>query len=499
MLIKVISAQTYDFQEPVCALVKQASSGLTGVDLRAFEKRAATRLLADSRETTSLLHPGEELVHIYALGTTERYGPNRNGDGFREQVCRDYHDTFVKHARFYRNHLNKDPHQSYGRVIKSAFNATMGRIELLAALYRTKEAADRFKALRADQELEKLASGKDLPTSMACSVSHDICSYCQNHAPRVKDYCKSPHQGGHCKAGGLSDNIGSLVELDGDIHHLHADNPDPDFGDISHVVKGADRISYVTGLLQKTAGNNGVVKSADLAKALGVALPYAVLLRSSASPKVARIAKLAYQLAAIEDDLARGVYPLGLMATAAVSSQLQCTDPFELPVAAQSRFSSLLKAAAAEHVCLPLQRFIELTTATPQEKSAEIAAVVAQDLPGVFSRLVQSGDVFHGDAARYSPATSASTADCIWAKKQAAACSLSAAAVQRRVALASFRDFSPSLRSATTAEKQAGDSPGSNLAREYALYKLAFLAEIPETDVDFGLTTALVVLQNYAN
>jgi hypothetical protein len=163
---KIITPGSQDFSEPVAQLIKYSSSGLHGCDLDQFVKRASVRFM-DKLAGISF-GPGEIPVHLIALGSTEAYGNNRNGDGFKEAVCKQYHPTFVKLARFYRDHANKDLKKSYGIVKASDYNDKMRRVELLIALNGTKEAADRNGGLVADEELEKLAKDEDLPVSMAC-------------------------------------------------------------------------------------------------------------------------------------------------------------------------------------------------------------------------------------------------------------------------------------------------------------------------------------------
>jgi len=100
------------------------------------------------------------------------HNSNRNGDGFKEANCRRFHDTFVKHARWFRSHKNKlaegDPH--YGIIKASSYNDTMRRVELIALLNKTKSAADRNGGLVADKEMQKLANNESIPVSMACGL-----------------------------------------------------------------------------------------------------------------------------------------------------------------------------------------------------------------------------------------------------------------------------------------------------------------------------------------
>ena len=149
--------------------VKLSSRGLVGHDRREFlEKRAAAPIFADKLASLQL-KPGDVPIHVIAVGATEGYGENRNGDAFSEATCKKAHETFVKHARFYRNHKNKDPKKSFGKVALSAYNDRMRRIELLILGNGTKEAAERNGGLVMRSELqEKLDSRDPIAVSMAC-------------------------------------------------------------------------------------------------------------------------------------------------------------------------------------------------------------------------------------------------------------------------------------------------------------------------------------------
>ncbi len=210
-MIKITSPDSQDFGVPAVEMVKQSSRGLRGDDLKSFIKRAGHEFADKLRDVN--VAPGEQLVHLIAIGATESYGPNRNGDGFKSATCRKYHPTFVKHARWYRNHQNKDEAKSYGIIKMSAFNEAMKRIELLVALNGTKEAADRNKGLVADKEMQKIASGSnDWGVSMACRVPFDVCSGCGNKAANRSTYCTERN----CKYGGCYNNL-TKVAADGHV------------------------------------------------------------------------------------------------------------------------------------------------------------------------------------------------------------------------------------------------------------------------------------------
>lgn len=254
---KVIPVSGWDFGEETAVLAKFSSDGrLHQQDARRLIKRAGSEFVELARKVQ--LGPGEEAVHQIALGATESYGPNRNGDGFKEAALRKYHSTFVKYARVYRNHNNKDPSRSYGVIKLSWYNPAMQRVELLLALNATKEAARRNGGLVADKELEKLARGEDLAGSMSCTVPFDVCSSCGNRARSRLEYCDEdtcigPHgeKRGGCKR--------YLAKVAADGHLLHVDNPYPRFFDYSSVLVPADRIAFgnLATYLAKAAGDGG--------------------------------------------------------------------------------------------------------------------------------------------------------------------------------------------------------------------------------------------------
>jgi len=487
-MLKVITPGAWDFHEPVVEMLKTSSRGLVGDDLSSFIKRAGHQAAEQMRHLK--LASGEVPIHVLAVGSTEKFGANRNGDGFREATCRTSHDTFVKHARWYRNHRNKNPAKSYGIVKASWFNEPMSRIELIVALNGTKEAAERNGGLVADQELEKLAKGKELADSMACKVAFDVCSSCNNKARSPAEYCRSPAEGGFCKAGGLRTNIGQVLE---DGHVLHADNPHPQFFDISNVFRPADRIAYVMGELQKAAAH-GVVSGAELANQLGITAPWQIFLEPTMPSYLQRQVKTAAQLADEE-------YTLGQAArlpytAVALRSVDETTSP---PEDIRTKLAHYMRALVDERAVLPLQDFVALMTATPREKCADVAELTALALPGVYSRLLDEPGYANTLANNpYTPAPASTPTARQWATKHASAWSLAEPQVERRQRLAAIRQTAaPKPPSPELTKTAATAGPAAELAKHYALYKLAFLAAIPESDPQLPLTRSLAVLQNY--
>lgn len=495
MMLKIIDAGSQTFDEPVVQLVKISSRGLLGVDRSQFVKRASENLAREIDLLRPHIRPDEPLVHLLAIGATEDYGANRNGDGFKRATCERYHPTFVKYARFYRSHKNKDPSKSYGLVKASEYNSRMKRIELLASLNGSEEAARRNGGLLADQEMEKLAAGKDIPVSMACKIPFDVCSYCQNKAPSPEDYCWGEDLGGRCKAGGLRDHMGAIVEIDGGVHQLHADNPDPTFFDISHVFRPADRIAYVTGML-KAASANKIVSGAALARALGVSLPVSLLVDSEQPTHVQRMIKAAYQLAELEQELTSARHrPATMLACSAAVRE----SHISLPPYFREKFSLALRALADAKVVLPIEQFLAAVTDHTPEKAAEVGAVVRLALPDVHRRLVADPQLAQRltDSPYMPDSRQAPPLFQQWASKLAADFSLADTCIRHRAQLAILREITPPQFDVHT-EKTAEEMPvqARRLAEEYALYQLGFLSQISGPETEMPLTATAMLLQN---
>jgi hypothetical protein len=487
-MVKLILPGSYDFGEANTQLIKMAAAGITGNDLRAFIKRAGHKM-ADAMQKLSF-GPGEIPIHLIAIGATEYYGPNRNGDGFSEACCKRYHDTFVKHARWYRNHQNKDPQKSYGVIKYSAYNDTMHRLELIVALNGTKEAARRNGGLLADKELEKIASGKeDWGVSMACKVAYDVCSGCGNRAKTKADYCTAST----CPYGGAADNLCKVAE---DGHILHVDNPHPTWFDISDVYRPADRIAYVFGKLEKAASGK-VLSSADLAYEMGVTAPFDLEIKNVSDRKVREQIKLAYELAEIERTMLTTGMTKMASAVPVVRTQLHDLEDVGRDVSTRGQ---VLKALARQKIAMSLPDFIQFTSGFGRQRAEEVAREVQPNLYGLFGRMCDDVEKLASDLTRnpFRPCdTEPSGKWTLWAEKQANQASLSRECVTRRAWAHAIRDESVTVDFSSRELTKTAASEG--LARAYGLYKLAFLYEIREMDPELELTSNLVVRQNYVS
>lgn len=206
-------------------------------------------------------------MHVTALGDWEHWGANRNYDTFPKAACAKYHDTFVKHARVYRNHRSKA--DKLGKVAASAYDPHMGRIELF--LHVDKNAAAR--------ELDMYARDGESRLSMGCSVPGDRCTKCAQFRKNKYD----PNMCDHVRH-----KLGHVLE-DGTLIATH--NDDPTFNDISFIHgKQADRTAYDL----KVAGvSMEVTDSATLADMHDAFPPLSVLRDSDRAEKVALAMKLA--------------------------------------------------------------------------------------------------------------------------------------------------------------------------------------------------------------
>jgi len=479
---KCILPGSWAFGDQIVSLVKTSSRGLVGKDKQQAVKTAGAQFVHELQPLIDDLPPGDVLVHLTALGSTERTGPNRNGDGFRYGVCCKKASTFVTDARFYRDHLSKDKQRSYGVVKKAFVDPQTWRTELGVVLNGSPESARRHSGLVADRELQKLASGKDLPVSMGAQLSYDTCSYCHNEAKNRRDYCRGPEEGGSCAAGGLWSKMGQLVDISGQLHHLHADNDvGLRFNDISHVVRNADRIAYVNGVvagLDKTASLLYPTSSAALAE---LWLPPEDQHLSTAAQALVQT-KLAWlELLAAEE----------CQPTAAELVKHAAREEAwrNVPAApADTSAAELLKAANAQGLVLPLRVMLTAICGIDPQ-TAEYTAKHA-NLSHVFTQLLRDDNrenlLLQND---YAPAGEAPTAARRWAEKAAAYVGTSTPALQRRcLRAAAYPDAQPNKIATTGVVAAAADT----VASEYASYVLSCLASQPQS----RLTASLCVAQN---
>jgi hypothetical protein len=487
MMLKIIDPAGWSWDRPVAQMIKVSSRGLIGNDRTDFIKSAG-HVFADILDNIKVAKD-EVPVHLLALGASEAYGANRNGDGFKEADCRTHHKTFEKSARWYRNHQNKDPEKSYGYIKASAYSETMRRVELLPMLNASKEAAERNGGFVADDELQKLAKGEDIPVSMACKIAFDVCSGCGNKARTRAEYCTDKT----CKYGGCKDNL-TKVAYDG--HLLHVDNPNPLWFDISNVFRPADRIAYGTkaDYLEKAASHT-FMPGAAMADALGLTLPLHVLASTSDD----------YQSAAVEGQIKIAYAMATLEATGSVSnldkSAAACVTRIDnetlqlMGSPGSEKFAQALSALAQRTIVLPLADF-----AAWVGKSASVSQASSL-LPGIYSRMISdtkleqkvAGSPFNARSTKIASAELRRRLDGYMPSH-----SFEPKIVTDRVITSSW-SAQPAWKdkSGFCNEKQAAaGTEARQLAEAYALYKLAAVYRLAETSESFGSIARLALVQN---
>jgi hypothetical protein len=188
-----------------------------GADLS--HEKLASAALDFSRSVRS--KPGSTFILVLAMGASEFYGPNRNGDAFLESELKKHYKTFETNAHVFKSHVNKDPAKSIGRVEKAFYNDEMHRVELILELFDSK----------CPEVVSKIRDNQDVAVSMGCRIKYDVCTICGNKAATRADYCK------HLKY--------EMNEIYPDGRIVAAENPSPNFFDISVVFRPADKTGYM--------------------------------------------------------------------------------------------------------------------------------------------------------------------------------------------------------------------------------------------------------------
>ncbi len=453
-MIKVTES-SYNFDRPISCIVPVGSKGIdTG-----WTVKTASLLSKELSEITS--EPGTTVIHTLALGSTERYGPNRNADGFSRDHCKKTHGSFVKSGRFHRNHDNKDPSKAIGKIVCSAYNDEMDRVELVVRLDNNK----------ADEEVQKLSSGEDLPVSMGCRVAYDVCSICGHKAPSPKHYCE------HTKTA-----MGKILH---DGRQVYVDNPNPDFFELSSVHRPADRIGFT---FRKVASAE-VISSVKVAEALDLWLPahvYAAESGQRALNKLAALERLASMEKHIECDLSPMDKIIG--ASTGSGSFIDSSGIGRLVDNPEKGFGQL----HANKVMLSLKDFIKLLEKAGLKGGTEAIEDIQDSLPGIFGRLLSSphealaSSYFDGDDGESCCLSSTNMMPLL------SGCSLHAEPMQKRITITILRGSK--LASAARVYKKS--TPFVNaIADLYASYKLAFLTH-PKNLTD-SLLTKSAILQHY--
>jgi hypothetical protein len=256
------------------------------------------------------------------------------------------------------------------------------------------------------------------------------------------------------------------------------------------VYRPADRIAYVMGEMKKAASGR-VIGGAESAEMYGLTVP-PYMRYAEVDDRTARLIKLAYELAEMEQTLAQGK-----MAASNFDRPIR-TNGYKVVEVAPVCRDGVWHAMAAEKIALSYRSWANFrpAMATPGVLTKAASAPDATDrLPGVFGRLVADGDNLERMLADRSCDPSraiASERERAWAAKIASDLSISRRHIGERGVREILQDTSrPGLRPLT---KSASDG-AETLARQYAVYQLYFLDEL-RNDPDQPLYRELIVKQN---
>lgn len=426
-------------------------------------------------------------IHLVALGDSEAYPMNRNGDLFPMEACKKYYDTFVDHGHVFEHHRNKDPKKAIGQIKAAAYNPDMHRIELYIW-------ADNEKA---HDHLERLEKTGEVSFSMACKVPFDRCSVCgaKRKTPGDKNECD------HIKY-----SLGKIAE---DGTQIGTYNDEPTWFDISFVGRPADRIAWnlkVASAMPEDLTVNSSIKQAEIE---GYVLPDDLAIESdSAKHKYSVMKKLADAYSRCESWLSgdmkpascRDRYEFELMKLAGASiddntlSRLREMDPADA-------FAALGDAG----VVLNARSFFKYAFGHDYGTAEKYLRDVEKAVPEVVKKAVDTSSC--AEFCNYGRFDAASSG--VFARrtprgisyslsKSAAAMGFGTDDAVGAVLSVVAAGAEPSFRHSMP-EKTAGDnSVARKLAKKYAMYKIAAICAVMDGKCASALNEDDVVLVSAA-
>jgi hypothetical protein len=112
-------------------LIKQAGQLHQVYESYRHIKSAASRIFSRADLEAYAPPPGKFLSHMITMGSSEMYGGNRNHDLWPHEELKKSHDTFVTHARNYREHKNQRPEYAIGQIKAARYDEKLQRGEVL--------------------------------------------------------------------------------------------------------------------------------------------------------------------------------------------------------------------------------------------------------------------------------------------------------------------------------------------------------------------------------
>ena len=500
MMIKRADSWMWDHGVTPAAVVPVHSRGL---DRDWMVKRAVAGLFSNLNLQPE---PDHSLIHLIAMGDSEFYGGNRNGDlyygggrrldipypdwdrvllkkanadkspRYHEKSSETFSDrihtgndtrykTFATHAFVFKDHLNKpyphtdkdgkkqEPHKIHGTVKAAAHNSDLHRVELMIQVPHDRSW---------NADLEKLANDDDVPFSMSCKVPYDVCLLCGHKAAGPDDYC--PHVANH------------MTAIDKSGHFVGVANDYMTYFDISRVGRPADRIAWS---LYGINGEHGSEKSASADEEPAPRLDNRIRLTlENFLSKAAAFEKQMEMTAFLGDKRRRRGF------------KARENGP-EIKFASANIGQEVLELSVAG-VCLPVEQWAK---AVYGSNAANLPIKEAQErLPGVFSRhkedLIKLAGFytadFHSRPSQYNRNA--------WEARQA--WGLDTEIVARRALSDALDNSEITIKSASAASVDM-DHSAERLAAHYAGYQLAFAEAASRTRSDAGILMESVVTRNF--
>jgi len=401
---KTVAAAFWDADIPVTSLLDSIGNGR--------HVREQLEKLADGEGDTARelfdkvaakgFNSDRTYIHVITNGAMEFYSGNDNGDGFNEKEAEirspvtgktmrlaggltEFHDTYMTNGGVYHRHKNgrkidpdtDRPYEKLGEIEAAATSPRMHRGEVIISVQSDMPFWQK--------PLEKMASGSQLSWSMGTTVPFDICGSCHHKAPSRDYYCE------HLKEG-----LGGLTK---EGRRILAINDRTTYHDLSLVKIPAFRIA---GTLAKVAASGNlraefVDEDDRVAEAIRTLNPIRTAHREFLLNKLAEMEK---RVDAVSTDKT----PLAKSLNRTCGEETEIADKLKgIPL------DSLSSLEKNNKVMLPSRSFTLILINKGQEDMPDEGSpapsclsepawldLIPAKLPGVFSRLLESGKASAG-------------------------------------------------------------------------------------------------------
>lgn len=486
-MIKLVNPSQYDCSDARMSVVPTTSKG---IDRDWLTKHASPRLQRFREFTPDSSE--HSLLHVIAMGASDHFGANRNGDAFyRGEKTLDLpmgdwkyaeladgsvepknDKTFTNqlhkglihtHPTFTRGHVFRDHKNDakkdkiHGTVKASVYDDDMHRVELLMQVKHSDKDWTR--------DVQAVEQGKEIPLSMACLIPYDVCELCGHKAATRAKYCK--HASDHLTQALRGGHVAAVA------------NEDANYFDISRVKRGADRIAFT---MRKVAG---LLTDDELDEYPGLHAPLDILTASQPA-KIAQKMAILDKLSRMEKEIpAVGRSPAGLLRHA--RRAMEPSAEFHHLEGDRDKIPEVAQALKAAYVVLPVRQFVRWICGSQGDKHASLTE---RALDGCFSRLM-AGDALDVCASD----TYASD----YALRMELSLQKAAGAVGGKVTLQALQSQAAraSLHANPNAKQASAEEPTEIhqvLARQYAEYVVTVLSELQKSaDFDLDIACAAVI------